>query len=78
MTADAIRPVAIKTKIIADMIFPSRRIFCIPATAEAMEKKTSGTIAVKINSGRYRQGFEAYGIGLKNKAQNGADDNRSN
>ena len=24
------------------------------------------------------QGFEAYGIGLKNKAQNGADDNRSN
>jgi hypothetical protein len=43
-----------------------------------MEKKTSGTIAVKINSGRYRQGFEAYGIGLKNKAQNGADDNRSN
>ena len=34
------------TRIIADMILPKRRILVIAATAEEMEKKTSGTIVV--------------------------------
>lgn len=47
MTVEAVKPVRTKIKIMADMIFPSRRIFFMPATAEEIEKKTSGTITVK-------------------------------
>ena len=36
-----------KTSIIADMILPRRRILVIEATADEIEKKTRGIIAVK-------------------------------
>lgn len=47
MMTDAINPVTTNTKIMADIIFPKRRMLVIDATAEEIEKKTSGTIVVK-------------------------------
>ena len=44
---EAIAPVVIKTASMTRRIFPSRRLLVMEATAEEMEKNTSGTTAVK-------------------------------
>lgn len=46
MIADAVMPVTMKTNSIEDIILPSRFRFDMPATADEIEKKTSGTMAV--------------------------------
>ena len=47
MMADATNPVATKIKTIVKRIFPRRLRSFMPATVEAIEKKTSGTMAEK-------------------------------
>jgi len=47
MVMEAIRPVIIKTSIIADIILVRRLMLVMEATAEDREKKTRGVIAVK-------------------------------
>ena len=79
MTIEAIRPVITNTKIIADMIFPKRRILVIPATAEEMEKKTRGTMAVKRRLRKISpKRFEDSGIFFKNNSENRADNDGYN